>query len=242
MAATVIQQWPDGVLPGTKTVWGYEEGTLLDGMAAEWHATANGADFAYIKAAVDKCVGPDGTIAGVKPETQTLDDIEMGRAVLLVYRVTREEKYAKAAKLLRDQLAAQPRTASGGYWHKKIYPNQMWLDGAYMAEPFRAMYAATFQENADWDDIAKQLLLMDQHMRDPVTGLMKHGWDESKQMPWADKKTGLSPEYWGRAMGAGLVSKGQSKPGEIARCAEADNGSGGEGPGSGNRAVVGGAG
>jgi len=201
MAATVIQQWPDGVLPGMKTVWGYEEGTLLDGMAAEWHATANGADFAYIKAAVDKCVGPDGAIAGIKPETQTLDDIEMGRAVLLVYRVTHEEKYAKAAKLLHDQLAVQPRTASGGYWHKKIYPNQMWLDGAYMAEPFRAMYAATFQENADWDDIAKQLLLMDQHMRDPVTGLMKHGWDESKQMPWADKKTGLSPEYWGRAMG-----------------------------------------
>jgi unsaturated rhamnogalacturonyl hydrolase len=201
MAATVIQQWPDGVLPGTKTVWGYEEGTLLDGMAAEWHATANGADFAYIKAAVDKCVGPDGAIAGVKPETQTLDDIEMGRAVLLVYRVTREAKYAKAAKLLHDQLAVQPRTASVGYWHKKIYPNQMWLDGAYMAEPFRAMYAATFQENADWDDIAKQLLLMDQHMRDPRTGLMKHGWDESKQMPWADKKTGLSPEYWGRAMG-----------------------------------------
>jgi unsaturated rhamnogalacturonyl hydrolase len=201
MAATVIQQWPDGVLPGTKTVWGYEEGTLLDGMAAEWHATANGADFAYIKAAVDKCVGPDGSIAGIKPETQTLDDIEMGRAVLLVYRVTREEKYAKAAKLLHDQLAVQPRTASGGYWHKKIYPNQMWLDGAYMAEPFRAMYAATFQENADWEDIAKQLLLMDQHMRDPYTGLMKHGWDESKQMPWADKKTGLSPEYWGRAMG-----------------------------------------
>jgi len=148
MAATVIQQWPDGVLPGTKTVWGYEEGTLLDGMAAEWHATGNGADFAYIKAAVDKCVGPDGTVAGYQAEGQTLDDLEMGRAVLLVYRVTREEKYAKAAKLLHDQLAVQPRTASGGYWHKKIYPNQMWLDGAYMAEPFRAMYAVTFGETA----------------------------------------------------------------------------------------------
>ena len=77
----------------------------------------------------------------------------------------------------------------------------MWLDGAYMAEPFRAEYAATFQQPADFDDIARQLLLMDQHMRDPDSGLLKHGWDESKQMPWADKTTGLSPEVWGRAMG-----------------------------------------
>jgi uncharacterized protein YyaL (SSP411 family) len=129
--------------------------------------TANGDDFAYIKAAVDKYVTADGTITGYKASGHTLDDIEMGRAVLLVYRVTQQEKYAKAAKFLHDQLDQQPRTASGGYWHKQIYPNQMWLDGAYMAEPFRAAYAATFQQSADFDDIAKQLLLMDVHMRDP---------------------------------------------------------------------------
>ena len=105
----------------------------------------------------------------------------MGRAVLLVYRVTQQAKYYKAAKFLHEQLALQPRTASGAYWHKQIYPNQMWLDGAYMAEPFRAAYAVTFQEPGDFDDIAKQLLLMDEHMRDAKTGLMKHGWDESKQ-------------------------------------------------------------
>ena len=203
MSETVIRQWPDGVIstvghPGT---WAYEEGVLLDGMAAEWHTTADGADFHYIKAAVDRYIAPDGTITGYKADAHTLDDIEMGRAVLLVYRVTHQPKYYKAAKFLHDQLALQPRTASGGYWHKQIYPNQMWLDGAYMAEPFRAAYAATFQEPEDFDDIAKQLLLMDHHMRDPKTGLLRHGWDESKQMPWADKKTGLSPEAWGRAMG-----------------------------------------
>jgi unsaturated rhamnogalacturonyl hydrolase len=77
----------------------------------------------------------------------------------------------------------------------------MWLDGAYMAEPFRAEYAVTFQSPADFDDIAKQLLLMDANMRDPDSGLLRHGWDESKQMSWADKTTGLSPEVWGRAMG-----------------------------------------
>jgi unsaturated rhamnogalacturonyl hydrolase len=203
MAATVIRQWPAGVVStiAGKGQWGYEEGVLLDGMAAEWHSTGNGADFAYIKAAVDKYVTDDGTILGYKAAGHTLDDIEMGRAVLLVYRVTQEAKYAKAAKFLHDQLAVQPHTASGGYWHKQTYPNQMWLDGAYMAEPFRAEYAVTFQTPEDFDDIAKQLLLMDQHMRDPATGLLKHGWDESKQMPWAEKQTGLSPEVWARAMG-----------------------------------------
>jgi unsaturated rhamnogalacturonyl hydrolase len=203
MAETVIRQWPAGVVSttGHPGAWGYEEGVLLDGMAAEWHTTADGQDFAYVKAAVDKYVTADGAITGYKAEGHTLDDIELGRAVLLVYRVTRQVKYYQAAKFLHDQLALQPRTASGGYWHKKIYPNQMWLDGAYMAEPFRAAYAVTFQEPADFDDIAKQLLLMDAKMRDAKTGLMKHGWDESKSMAWADKQTGLSPEVWGRAMG-----------------------------------------
>src|SRR5271170_4546792 len=203
MARTVIKQWPAGVVStiGHPGEWGYEEGVLLDGMAAEWHATADGQDFVYVKAAVDKYVTEEGTIVGYKAEGRTLDDIEMGRAVLLVYRVTQQAKYYKAAKFLEEQLAVQPRTASGGYWHKQIYPNQMWLDGAYMAEPFRAAYAATFQQPGDFDDIAHQLLLMDEHMRDPKTGLMRHGWDESKQMPWADKTTGLSPEVWARALG-----------------------------------------
>jgi len=203
MAATVIKMWPTGAVLTTvhPGVWGYEEGVLLDGMAAEWHSTADGQDFKYIKTAVDKYVTDDGAITGYKADGHTLDDIEMGRAVLLVYRVTQQAKYYKAAKFLHDQLALQPRTASGAYWHKQIYPNQMWLDGAYMAEPFRAAYAVTFQEPGDFDDIAKQLLLMDEHMRDPKTGLMKHGWDESKQMPWADKTTGLSPEVWARALG-----------------------------------------
>ncbi|HWB33145.1 MAG TPA: glycoside hydrolase family 88 protein [Acidobacteriaceae bacterium] len=201
MAATVIAKWPAGSSsqsgPGK---WAYEEGVLLDGIAGMWHVTGDGRDFAYIKASVDKYVEPDGAIRGYNDQ-HTLDDIEMGRADLLVYRVTQDPKYAKAAEFLHERLAAQPRTASGGYWHKQVYPNQMWLDGAYMAEPFRAAYAATFGESADFDDIAHQLLLMDQHMRDTKTGLLRHGWDESKAMPWADKATGLSPEVWGRAMG-----------------------------------------
>jgi unsaturated rhamnogalacturonyl hydrolase len=209
MASSVMKAWPNGVVAttGKPGQWGYEEGVLLDGLAAEWHQTANGDEFRYIKTAVDKYVTRDGTIqmdASGKPfgaEEHQLDWIELGRAVMLVYRVTQQPKYYNAAKFLHEQLEAQPRGASGGYWHKQIYPNQMWLDGAYMAEPFRAAYAATFHEDKDWDDIAKQFQLMYDHMRDPATGLLKHGWDESKQIPWADKTTGLSPEVWARALG-----------------------------------------
>ncbi len=203
MAESVKRMWPAGVIstenkPGA---WSYEEGVLLDGMTAQWWTTANGSDFAYVRAAVDKYVGADGSIKGFDARARSLDEIEMGRSVLMLYRVTRAPKYYKAAKLLRDRLMAQPRTESGGFWHKGIYPNQMWLDGAYMAEPFLAEYAATFQEPADLDEVAKQLLLMDSHMRDLETGLLRHGWDESRQMAWADKGTGLSPEAWARANG-----------------------------------------
>jgi unsaturated rhamnogalacturonyl hydrolase len=203
LAESIMKEWPKGLVgtEGRPGNWGYEEGVLLDGMAAQWHTTANGDEFRYIKAAVDKYVMDDGSIKSYHADAHSLDEIEMGRSVLLVYRVTQQAKYYQAAKYIYDQLALQPRTASGGYWHKQIYPNQMWLDGAYMAEPFRAEYAVTFQQPDDFNDIAKQLLLMDQHMRDAKTGLLLHGWDESKEMKWADAKTGLSPEAWGRAMG-----------------------------------------
>ena len=209
MAATVMRQWPAGVITSMKSpgAWTYEEGTLLDGMIAEWKTSGNAAEFAYVKASVDRYILPDGTIqmtADGKPfpmTTHTLDDIEFGRAVMAVYHETHEAKYGTAAKFLRARLAEQPRTASGGYWHKQIYPNQMWLDGAYMGEPFHSAYATDFHHPEEFSDIAKQLLLMDEHMVDPKSGLLRHGWDESKAMPWADKQTGLSPAAWGRAMG-----------------------------------------
>jgi unsaturated rhamnogalacturonyl hydrolase len=209
MASSAMKMWPTGAIGTTNAPghWGYEEGVLLDGIAAEWHLTKNDNQFSYIKTAVDKYVTEDGTIQmdasgkAFTTDERQLDNIELGRSILLVYEKTRDERYAKAAKFLEEQLAVQPRAENGGYWHKTIYPNQMWLDGAFMAEPFRAEYAAMFKRPGDFDDIAKQFLLMYDHMRDPKTGLLKHGWDVSKQMPWADKETGLSPEVWARALG-----------------------------------------
>ena len=201
-----MREWPDGKIPGAKHIWSYEEGTLLDGVLAEWKVTGDGRLFAYVKDAVDRAVDKNGAIhvdvdKPFPADQHTLDDIEMGRSVLAVYNVLQKPNYYEAAKYLRDQVQAQPRNTDGGYWHKDIYPNQMWLDGAYMAEPFMANYARTFEQSREMDGAATQLLLMHQKMTDKQTGLMKHGWDPTMKMAWADKKTGLSPEVWSRAMG-----------------------------------------
>ena len=204
----VLTQWPEGRVTTVKHPgeWSYEEGVLLDGMIAEWRATGDGRLFEYVHAAVDRSVDKNGVIHmdDGKPfpvDGHSMDDIEMGRSVMVMYRVLQQPKYYVAAKFLHDQMMQQPKNASGGYWHKQIYPNQMWLDGAYMSEPFLASYARTFHQPRDMDGIATQLLLMDTRMSDRSTNLLRHGWDESKKMDWADKQTGLSPEVWARAMG-----------------------------------------
>jgi unsaturated rhamnogalacturonyl hydrolase len=185
---------------GIPPKWIYDFGTVLSGVRAQWYATGEKQYFDYIKRGVDAFVNEDGTIKTYKVEDYNLDQVRMGSAALTMYRVTGEAKYKKAADLIRSQLKGQPRTSEGGFWHKKIYPSQMWLDGLYMAEPFYAEYSATFGEN-NWDDIANQFIWVEKHARDEKTGLLYHAWDESKQMAWADKKTGRSPMFWGRAMG-----------------------------------------
>ncbi len=202
-ANAAIARWPieEITRPMGKTVWNYELGTLLEGMDAVWLNTADGKYFNYIKSSVDRFVSPGGSIPTYKSEAKELDSILLGRQLLLLYGVTHDKKYLAAVKLLVDQLVAQPRSASGGYWHKQRYPNQMWLDGLYMAEPFRAEYARLSHRQQDFSDITHQFALIEEHARDPRSGLLYHGWDESKQQRWASKTTGDSPEFWGRGMG-----------------------------------------
>jgi len=202
-ANAAIQRWPDGrfVAPGARWAWNYELGTLLEGMDGVWLNTADPSYYKYIKSSVDQFVAADGSIPSRKLEEYQLDNILLGRQLMLLYGVTLDKRYSIAATVLYDQLQHQPRTASGGFWHKQRYPNQMWLDGLYMAEPFYAEYAATFHHPEAFADITHQFVLIDQHVRDPKTGLLYHGWDESKQERWADKQTGLSSQFWARAMG-----------------------------------------
>ena len=145
-ANAAIERWPDGRLvpAGQRWAWNYELGTLLEGMDAVWLNTADPRYYNYIKSSVDQFVAPDGSIPTWKVEEYQLDNILLGRQLLLLYGVTQDPRYAKAATLLYQQLVHQPRNPSGGFWHKQRYPNQMWLDGLYMAEPFYAEYASTF--------------------------------------------------------------------------------------------------
>lgn len=202
-ADAAMVRWPNGHTDGPhgKPGFKYELGTYLEGVDAVWMNTGDARYYNYIKTAVDEVVTPEGTIPSYKPAEYQLDSILMGRQLLRLYGVTQDKHYLTAAGLLYEQLQKQPRTASGGFWHKERYPNQMWLDGLYMAEPFYAEYAAVAHHPEKFADVVLQFKLVAAHMRDAKTGLLYHGWDESKQQRWADKSTGLSPEFWARAMG-----------------------------------------
>ena len=187
--------------PDVTPRWDYIAGVVL--LAIDRVATArNDAPMrSYVKRNMDRFVQPDGTITGYKPEEFNLDHIAQGRLLFPLLKRTGDSRYRNAARHLRAQLSRHPRTSEGGFWHKQIYPQQMWLDGLYMAEPFYAEYARTFGEPEAFDDVAKQFLLVTRHTRDPRTGLMYHGWDEARAQKWADPATGLSRNFWGRAMG-----------------------------------------
>ncbi|MVT08608.1 glycoside hydrolase family 88 protein [Chitinophaga tropicalis] len=202
MAETMIRIWGDSLqLAGRPAHWTYDQGVVLEGFAGLWKNTGDGKYFRFIQTGMDHYIEKDGTIRTYKSEDYNIDHIKNGRSLLLLYKVTGEQKYLLAAQRLKAQLDKQPRTNSGGFWHKKRYPYQMWLDGLYMGEPFYAEYAALFHQEEAFKDITRQFVLMEQHSRDSKTGLLYHGWDESRQQRWADKTTGRSPNFWGRAMG-----------------------------------------
>lgn len=103
--------------------------------------------------------------------------------------------------LLRSQFDGQPRNADGGFWHKKVYPNQMWLDGLYMGTPFLAEYAYRNNEPQAYQEVINQIKIVARHTYDPANGLFRHACDVSKREKWADKETGQSQHCWGRALG-----------------------------------------
>jgi unsaturated rhamnogalacturonyl hydrolase len=196
MAASALSTYsPD------KWSWQYEHGLFVDALARAGAVTGETRFEGFAKDWVDHFVTPAGDIRTYRLDDFNLDQINPGKLLFPLYRRTSDERYANALKLLRKQIQSQPRTASAGLWHKKIYPFQMWLDGIYMAAPFCAAYASTFDEPDLFDDVVYQCILIEQHTRDPRSGLLYHGWDESRSQKWADPQTGCSSQFWGRAMG-----------------------------------------
>ena len=184
-----------------KPKWEYTQGLVLKAVMAVWDSTGDYKYFDYVRTYYDQFVNEEGKIWLYKLKDYNIDRINPGKVLFSLYRETKEEKYKKAIFLLRNQMKTHPRTSEGGFWHKKIYPHQMWLDGLYMGSPFLAEFAVTFDEPDLIDDVVNQFVLMEMHARDEKTGLLYHGWDESRKQRWANKETGCSAHFWGRGMG-----------------------------------------
>ncbi len=186
--------------PGIPPKWNYEQGVILKAIDAMWQTTGDVNYYQHIQKGMDHWIDENGNHKDYHLEEYNIDHVTPALAMMILYRTTGNDKYRKMVEMFRSQLRTHPRTNEGGFWHKKIYPFQMWLDGLYMGQPFYAEYSQVFAEN-NWEDIANQFVWMEKHARDPKTGLLYHGWDESKQQKWANTQTGLSPHVWGRAMG-----------------------------------------
>lgn len=204
IADSFIRLHPDSIVyqdEAKSRRWNYEQGLMLEAFYQMWRHTGDTSYFQYVQKNLDHYVAHDGSIRTYELDEFNIDNITPGKAAVRLFELTGEKRYRLAADTLRKQLSLHPRTKGGGFWHKKIYPYQMWLDGLYMGSPFYARYAAAFDEPAAFDDIVHQFRLIEQHLRDPKTGLYYHGWDESREQRWADPATGRSPNFWGRSVG-----------------------------------------
>ena len=185
---------------GKPASWNYIDGCMLTALMEMEGITGDERYSRFVKACVDHFVGEDGSIRTFKPEAHNLDDINEGRVLFALYARTGDEKYRKAADFLRERLAEQPRTQEGNFWHKAIYPNQVWLDGVYMAQPFYALYEKHFGAG-DFSDIVGQIQNVRARMFSEEKGLYFHGRDASKTAFWADPDTGCSKNFWLRSLG-----------------------------------------
>ncbi|MFA9388442.1 MAG: glycoside hydrolase family 105 protein [Prolixibacteraceae bacterium] len=183
----------------TSVGWSYDVAML--GMAINQMGNIDKKYSSYLKTYMDMFVDENGQIPKYNLSAYNIDNINPAKNLLILYRQTGEEKYAKAIPQFIQQMEEHPKTESGGYWHKKRYPYQIWLDGVYMGMPFLTMYAHDFNQ-PQWFDVAThEIKLVYEKTLDPATGLLFHAWDESREQRWANPETGLSPHFWSRAMG-----------------------------------------
>lgn len=203
-AASVMKTYPN---PADMDVygkgWTYTNGYFLHGLYRLWEKEKKADDLSFIKKWLDAFIDENGKLAPqeYKPEEFKLDDIEAGKVALLMFQNSADKRYLAACEQLLEQLQKQPKTSDGGYWHKRVYPWQMWLDGVYMGDAFAMQYAAALRQPKYFDEAVRQIELIACHTRDGKTGLFYHGWDEKKNPVWADPVSGASPCFWGRAIG-----------------------------------------
>lgn len=181
--------------------WNYDHGLQVMAIQKAGEATGEARYLRFVSDWIDHFVQPDGSIRTYHIDAYNVDWINSGKLLFGAYERTGDERYRKAIEHLREQMRSHPRNTAQGFWHKQIYPYQMWLDGIYMAGPFLAEYASHFDEPETFDDVVHQITLINKHTRDEKTGLLYHAWDESKQQRWCDPVTGRSRYFWGRGVG-----------------------------------------
>lgn len=189
-----------------KEYWNYEDGCVLMGCQQLYNATGDKKYFDFIITYLDRVIGDDGVISNYEFGKHNIDGFNAGKVLFLAYEETGREKYRKAIDFLMDSLREQPRTKEGNFFHKAIYPDQVWLDGLYMAQPFYMEYETKFNKKENYNDILNQFRNVRKYMYDPEKKLSYHGYDEARVQPWADKVTGLSPNFWLRSMGWYLMA------------------------------------
>lgn len=186
---------------GSKPSWNYMDGCMIKAVIELYHITKKEEYLAFADTFIDYFVNEDGSILSYDPKEYNLDNVNAGKTLFDLYELTGKEKYRKAIDTVYSQLKGQPRTSTGNFWHKMIYPNQIWLDGLYMAQPFYMQYELTYNHGANCMDSYHQFLNVYRLMRDLRNGLYYHAYDDSKEAFWCDKVTGLSDNFWLRALG-----------------------------------------
>lgn len=188
-----------------KIKWNYTNGLEMYAMLDVYERYGDESILSYVDAWFDEAVGEDGSIKTYKVGEYSVDKVCPARTLLKLWNLTGKEKYRLGLETVREQIDSHPRVEEGGFWHKKIYPDQMWLDGLYMMQPFYAEYTASFapeeQKDSLFRDICLHFNLAAKRCFDPATGLYRHAWDASHKMFWCDPANGQSKHCWGRALG-----------------------------------------
>lgn len=203
MALSIMKRAPEAWMNdfAKKPTWSYTQGLVLSSIIDVSKAKKEPLYLEYAKGYGDTMILADGNIRDYDIFKFNIDNIAPGPLLFKLHEATGEQRYQTAINTLQKQLTWQPQTTDGGYWHKLRYPWQMWLDGLFMGEPFQAKYAKENNQPELFDHIVKQFVLAEKHTKDPTTGLLYHGWDESRLQLWANPETGCSQHFWGRAIG-----------------------------------------
>lgn len=186
---------------GKKPSWNYIDGCMIKAILELYHIKKDCRYLEFADRFIDYFVRDDGSIASYDPKEYNLDNVNAGKTLFDLYHLTGKEKYRKAIDTVYSQLKGQPRTSQGNFWHKLIYPNQVWLDGLYMAQPFYMQYELTYNEGKNCQDSCQQFFHVYELMRNSRNGLYYHAYDDSRKAFWCDKVTGLSANFWLRALG-----------------------------------------